>query len=73
MHLSSSKAEKVEKELEAYKKELDSIQAINDSLHSELFPIEIKLNRYEIAFEIFSKKNPKSAEQYAQIISEETE
>jgi len=44
-----------------------------DSLTSELFVSSVELHRYEIAFEIFMKRNPKAAEQYGTIISEETE
>jgi len=38
-----------------------------------MFPIEIELSRYEMAFRLFSERNPKAAEQYADIISNETE
>lgn len=51
----------------------DSLQKLSDSLSSELFPIEIELNRYEIAYRIFLERNPKAAEQYGNIISDETE
>lgn len=52
---------------------IDSLLHTIDSLHSELFPKEIELNRFQVAFELFAQRNPKAAEQYAQIISEETE
>ena len=52
---------------------IDSLQHLADSLHSELFPKEIELGRYEVAFKIFAERNPKAAEQYAEIISSETE
>jgi len=52
---------------------VDSLQHLVDSLHSELFPKEIELGRYQVAFEIFAERNPKAAEQYAEIISSETE
>jgi hypothetical protein len=35
--------------------------------------MEIELNRYEIAYRIFTERNPKAAEQYGNIISDETE
>jgi hypothetical protein len=44
-----------------------------DSLDAELFPLEIELNRYEMAFKIFAKRHPVYAEIYASIISNETE
>lgn len=48
------------------------IQTI-DSLKNEMFVMEIELNRYEVAYEIFLKRNPKAAKQYGTIISDETE
>jgi hypothetical protein len=51
----------------------DSLQHLVDSLGNELFPKEIELGRYEVAFRIFLERNPKAAEQYAEIISSETE
>ena len=52
---------------------IDSLQQRCDSLYSELFPTQVQLTRYETAFEIFSKRNPKAASQYGDIISQETE
>ena len=52
---------------------VDSLQYLVDSLNAELFPIEVELGRYQVAFQIFSERNPKAAEQYAEIISNETE
>lgn len=52
---------------------VDSLILANDSLQAELFPIQIELGRYEVAFRIFAERNPKAAEQYAEIISSETE
>lgn len=51
----------------------DSLQRICDSLKDETFRMEIDLGRYEVAFTLFSERNPKAAEEYAKIISEETE
>jgi hypothetical protein len=42
-------------------------------LYAELFPIQIELGRYQVAYEIFAERNPKAAEQYGDIISNETE
>lgn len=44
-----------------------------DSLFNENYPCQIELNRYQIAFELFAKRNPKGADEYATIISLETE
>ena len=52
---------------------IDSLRNYADSLQSELYPCQIELNRYQVAFEIFMRKNPKAAQEYATIISEETE
>jgi len=61
------------KETAIYKAKCDSLQKANDSLHWELFPIQIELNRHQIAYQIFLKRNKKAAEEYGTIISEETE
>lgn len=73
MHVSSTKSEQAQHEVEKYKMELDSIQRVNDSLSNVLFPIEIELGRYQVAYSIFMERNPKAASQYGTIISEETE
>jgi len=52
---------------------IDSLQHLADSLYDENYPCQIELNRYQIAYQIFLKRNPKAAEQYGTIISEETE
>lgn len=52
---------------------IDSLQRKCDSLHWELFPTQVELGRYEMAFEILKERNPKAAEEYGTIISEETE
>lgn len=52
---------------------IDSLQHLADSLYMELFPTQIELGRHLVAFEIFAERNPKAAEQYAEIISSETE
>lgn len=54
-------------------KTIDSLQVLNDSLNVELFPAEVELNRYRIAYDIFLKRNPEAAKQYDEIISGETE
>jgi len=52
---------------------IKALEYERDSLSMELFPKEIELGRYEVAFQIFAERNPKAAEQYAEIISSETE
>ncbi len=54
-------------------KKIDSLQYQVDSLEAELFPIQVELGRYEMAYEIFLQRNQKAAQQYGTIISEETE
>jgi hypothetical protein len=44
-----------------------------DSLEVELFPLEIQLSRYEMAFTIMARRHPECADIYSTIISEETE
>ena len=51
----------------------DSLQNLVDSLHSENYLCQIELNRYQNAYEIFVRRNPKAASQYGDIISNETE
>lgn len=52
---------------------IDSLQTLVDSLHAENFPCQVELGRYQVAYEIFMERNPKAAQQYGTIISEETE
>ena len=52
---------------------IDSLQKRCDSLYDELFPTQIELGRYQVAYQIFMERNPKAAKQYGTIISEETE
>ena len=52
---------------------IKTLQHEKDSIYWEAFPREIELGRYQVAFEIFTERNPKAAEQYAEIISSETE
>ena len=44
-----------------------------DSLQAELFVKSVELGRYEVAFSIFTERNPKASEQFSDIISNETE
>ncbi len=52
---------------------MDSLQNVIDSLETEIFPCQVELGRYQIAYEIFKERNPKAASQYGDIISQETE
>lgn len=52
---------------------IDSLQRVIDSLHSEVFPCQVELTRYQSAYQIFMERNPKAASQYGDIISNETE
>jgi hypothetical protein len=60
-------------EIEQLNKDVDSLTILSDSLSVELFPSQVELTRYQIAFELFVKRNPKAASQYGDIISQETE
>ena len=74
MYLSESRIAKTQTiELKKQKVKIDSLQKLSDSLSMELFPKEIELGRYEVAFRIFMERNPKAASQYGDIISNETE
>jgi len=52
---------------------IDSLQNRCDSLYDELYPAQIELGRYEMAYQILLERNPKAAKQYGDIISNETE
>lgn len=60
-------------EIQKLTSENDSLRIAADSLHGENFPCQIELGRYQVAYEIFMERNPKAAQQYGTIISEETE
>jgi hypothetical protein len=68
----SSKDRKI-KALNQQVVELEQKAKLVDSLEAELFPKEIELNRFQVAFEIFARRHPVYAEIYASIISDETE
>jgi hypothetical protein len=52
---------------------LYSVTKQKDSLYSELYPCQIETNRFHIAFRILEDRNPIAAEQFGNIISDETE
>ena len=64
---------KSQNEVKVYKVKCDSLQRASDSLYNRLFPAEIELHRMQTAYEIFLERNYKAAEQYGDIISNETE
>jgi len=59
--------------LEDLQKDYDKLLYVKDSIYAENYPCQIELNRFRIAYEIFSERNPKAADQYGDIISNETE
>lgn len=73
LFIESSDKTKSQAEVKIYKAKCDSLQHVSDSLYDELFPTQVELNRMQIAYYIFLEKNKKAAEQYGNIISEETE
>ncbi len=72
---SSSSLEVKDKEFQINQltKQVDSLEVLSDSLSVELFPAQVELTRYQVAYEIFLKRNPKAASQFGDIISDETE
>ena len=68
---SESKKQKIE--IQQLVKKVDSLQKTSDSLYYELFPSQIELGRFQVAYQIFLERNPKAASEYGNIISEETE
>lgn len=58
---------------EKLKLEKIQLQKKIDSLESEIFVLEIKLFRFERAYEIFEEENPQVSSQLGDIISDETE
>ena len=62
-----------QKELSKLRAEVKVRQTRVDSVHNENFPCQIELGRYQVAYQIFMERNPKAAQQYGTIISEETE
>ena len=58
---------------EKLKLEKIQLQKKIDSLESEIFVLEIKLFRFERAYEIFEEENPQASSQLGDIISDETE
>jgi hypothetical protein len=55
------------------KTELSKTKQEMDSLETYLFLFEAEYNRFAIAYDIFYEKNPKAAEEFDYILSNETE
>ena len=64
---------KAQTELKTVQAKCNSLTVFSDSLYSELYPAQNELDRHIEALHIFMKRNPKAANEYADIISEETE
>jgi len=62
-----------QKELSKLRAEVKQVRAVTDSLQAEIYPCQIELGRFQTAYQIFIKRNPKAASQYGNIISDETE
>ena len=60
-------------ELRDAKLKYQALHEYSDSLYTELYPAQNELDRHIEALHIFMKRNPKAANEYADIISEETE
>ena len=59
--------------IELLKRDRDSLVNISDSLLGELFPTQIELNRYQLAYKIFATRDPQAAKVFGNIMSDETE
>ena len=64
---------KAQDQIKDYETKFQYLIKYKDSIYSELEPAQIELNRHIEALHIFLKRNPKAAEEYANIISNETE
>ena len=62
-----------EKEITILRDSINLLRHKKDSLYSEIYPVEIELNRFHIAFRILEDRNHKAAEEFGDIISNETE
>lgn len=64
---------KAQDEVKKCQERIMFLQHQSDSLYFELYPSQNELNRYIEGLHIFIKRNPKGAEQFSNIISNETE
>jgi septal ring factor EnvC (AmiA/AmiB activator) len=58
------------------KKTQDSLRVAEksrDSLHDEIFPTQIELNRYQIALELLKEEDKKAADKFELILTTQTE
>lgn len=61
------------KKIDSLNVRIKFLERERDSLFSSLYPCEIELNRFHVGFRILEDRNPKSAEELGDIISNETE
>jgi hypothetical protein len=73
LNLKTSQYQQISNELKTLKNQNETLKKTIDTLNDELFKKEIELFRRERAYEIFKEKNPMSASQFGDIISDETE
>ena len=69
----NTKTQEFDSKIKKVEFQRDSLQHVCDSLYDENFPCQIELNRYQIAYRIFSRRDPQGAEIFGTIISNETE
>jgi hypothetical protein len=61
------------RKLAAAKKEQIEVRQTNDSLRSEVFVLELQLNRYEITVEHFKEEDPEVYQKFDKWLSNNTE
>jgi len=65
--------QKLKNENKILNEKITTLEDKLDSLGSEIFELEVKLFRYERAYEIYEERNPEASSQLSDIISDETE
>lgn len=71
--IDSLKAEGSDKDSLLTKKGIAALINQRDSLRSELFVCNVQLQRWELAFEIYKEREPRSAQRFRLIYNHETE
>lgn len=59
--------------IDSLNKRYDSLKWQFDSIYDEEYNSSLMLNRYQVAYEIFLRRDPQGAKIYGDIISDETE
>jgi hypothetical protein len=54
-------------------KTIDSLQNVLDSIRAENLPLQIQLNRYEVALELLKEEDKKAANKFELILTTQTE